>query len=164
MSPKCSIVENDGELMLMAFHTIFLPQHQYSRVYAHEDASFFHLFYKITNIWIWRCFSSSKVRKQFSHTFCNITMIFKRMSQYFPALFKRIYTTILVLRKDKTNYLSNQTWAKCCHSRNKKTLDGGPNTSWKKIFKFFKKHSLKNSLFRVLSWRIFFYLFNSFPS
>ena len=27
---------------------------------------------------------------QFSHTFCNITMIFKIMSQYFPALFKRI--------------------------------------------------------------------------
>ena len=30
-----------------------------------------------------------------------------------------VYTTIFVRRKDKTNYLSNQTWAKCCHSRNK---------------------------------------------
>ena len=34
MSPKCSIVENDGELMLMALHTPFLPQQRYSRVYA----------------------------------------------------------------------------------------------------------------------------------
>ena len=34
MSPKCSIVRNDGELMLMALHTHFLPQQQYSRVYV----------------------------------------------------------------------------------------------------------------------------------
>ena len=32
MSPKCSIVEKDGELMLIALHTHFLPQQQYSRV------------------------------------------------------------------------------------------------------------------------------------
>ena len=32
MSPKCSIVESDSELMLMALHTHFLPQQQYSRV------------------------------------------------------------------------------------------------------------------------------------
>ena len=30
-----------------------------------------------------------------------------------------IYTTIFVWRKDKTNYLPNQTWANCYHSRNK---------------------------------------------
>ena len=59
-----------------------------------EDASFFHFFHKITNIRSWRCFSSSKIRTQFSHTFCNITMIFKVMSQYFPALFKRIHNHI----------------------------------------------------------------------
>ena len=53
-------------------------------------ASFFHFFHKITNKRCWRCFSSSKIRMQFSHTFCNITMIIKIMSQYFPALFKRI--------------------------------------------------------------------------
>ena len=29
------------------------------------------------------------------------------------------YTTIFVRWKDKTNYLSNQTWTKCYHSRNK---------------------------------------------
>ena len=37
MSPKCSIVDNEGELMLMALHTYFLLQQQYSqysRVYA----------------------------------------------------------------------------------------------------------------------------------
>ena len=39
-----------------------------------------------------------------------------------------VYRTIFVRSKDKTNYLSNQTWAKCYHLRNKhllkKTLDG----------------------------------------
>ena len=34
MLPKFSIVENDGELMLMALHLHFLPQQQYSREYA----------------------------------------------------------------------------------------------------------------------------------
>ena len=34
MSPKCSIVESDGELMLMALHSYFLPQQQYSREYV----------------------------------------------------------------------------------------------------------------------------------
>ena len=33
---------------------------------------YFTFFHKITNIRSWRCFSSSKIRKQFSHTFCNI--------------------------------------------------------------------------------------------
>ena len=30
-----------------------------------------------------------------------------------------VQATIFVRRKDKTNYLSNQTWAKCYNSRNK---------------------------------------------
>ena len=34
MTTKCSIVENDDEFMLMALHTHFMPQQQYSRVYA----------------------------------------------------------------------------------------------------------------------------------
>ena len=34
MSPKYSIVDNDGELMLMALQAHFPPQQQYSRVYA----------------------------------------------------------------------------------------------------------------------------------
>ena len=58
MAPKCSIVEDDRELMLMALHTHFLLQQQYSRVYGwvftlwfiDEDVSFFHFFHKITNI------------------------------------------------------------------------------------------------------------------
>ena len=57
-----------------------------------EDASFFHK--KRTNIRSRRCFSFSNIRKEFSHTFCNIIMIFKVMSQYFPALFKRIHNHI----------------------------------------------------------------------
>ena len=54
VSPKCSIIENDGKLMLMAFHKHFLPRQHYSRKYAlfwlftlwfiDEDASFFHFF------------------------------------------------------------------------------------------------------------------------
>ena len=43
-----------------------------------------------------------------------------------------IYTTIFIRRKDKSKYLSNQTWTKCYHSRNKhslkKILDGGSFT------------------------------------
>ena len=48
MSPKCSIVKNDGELVLMALHTHFLPQQQYSRLFTlwfiDEDTSFFYFF------------------------------------------------------------------------------------------------------------------------
>ena len=59
-----------------------------------QDAIFFHFFHKITNIRNWRCFSSSKICTQFSHTFGSITMIFKLISQYFPALFKRLHNHI----------------------------------------------------------------------
>ena len=62
--------------------------------FVDKNATFFHFFHKIANIRSWRCFSSSKIRMQFSHTFCNITMIFKVMSQYLPALFKRIHNHI----------------------------------------------------------------------
>ena len=51
-------------------------------------------FHKITNIRSWRCFFSSKICTQFSHKFYNITMIFKVMLQYFPALFKLIHNHI----------------------------------------------------------------------
>ena len=69
----------------LAFHALW---------FIDEDASFFHFFHKITNIRNWRCFSSSKIRMQFSHTFCNITTIFKVTSKYFSALFKRIHNHI----------------------------------------------------------------------
>ena len=95
MSPKCSIVENDGELMLMALHKHFLPHQQYSRWYSLFLASItdvmpvsFIFFHKIMNIRGWRCFPSSKIQ------FCNITKIFKVISQYFPALFKRIHNHV----------------------------------------------------------------------
>ena len=96
-SPKCLIIQNDGELMLMALRARSLPQ--YFRVYAlfwlftlwflDEDASFFYFFQKITKIRSWWCFSSSKIRTQFSHAFRNNSMIFKVMSQYISALLKR---------------------------------------------------------------------------
>ena len=104
MPPKCSIVDN---------------------TFCHSSTVFgfsrFSLVYR-------RCFSSSKIRTQFSHTFCNNTMIFKVMLQYFPALFKRC-TVIFVRRKDETNSLSNQTWAKCFT-----ILE--ISTSWKKNVKW----------------------------
>ena len=70
MSLKCLIVENDGELMLMALHAHFLLQHKYSRVYA-QCLTFhaFHFFHRITKIRSWPCLSSSRIRMQFSHTF-----------------------------------------------------------------------------------------------
>ena len=102
ISPKCSIVENDAELMLMALYTHILSHSSnilgcthsfwlFMFWFTDENASFLHFFRKITNIRSWRCFSSSKIRTQFLHTFGHIIMIFKVMSQYFPALFKRIH-------------------------------------------------------------------------
>ena len=104
--------------MLMALHTHFLPQQQYSRVYAlflafhafvyRWGCQFLTLFHEITNKRSWRCFSSSKIRT------CR-------------------NTTIFVRRKDTTNYLSNRRWVKCSiHEINttwkKKTLDDGSYT------------------------------------
>ena len=67
----------------------------------------FTFFHKMTNIWSWWCFSPSKIRTQFSLN---------------SATLPCVYTIIFDRRKDKTNYLSNQTWAKCYHSRNKLVL------------------------------------------
>ena len=99
MSPKCSIVENDGNYCWWRFkHTFSYSSNILGCMYCFwlftlwfidEESSFFHFFHKIMNIWSWRCFSFSKIR-----TFCNIIMIFKLMSQYFPALFKRIHNRI----------------------------------------------------------------------
>ena len=77
-----------------ASHTLSFCFWLFTLWFIDEDASFFNFFHKITNIRSWRCFSSSKIRTQFSHTFCNITMVFKVMSQYLPALFKRIHKHI----------------------------------------------------------------------
>ena len=83
-------------------------------------ASFFHFFHKITNIRSWRCFSFSKIRTQFSHTFCNITMIFKVMSQYFPV-FGQAYT--------QPYSFGGRIKLIICQIRHKLrvTLDSGPN-------------------------------------
>ena len=42
-----------------------------------------------------------------------------RSQVYLAKRYSSVYTTLFVRRKDKTNYLSNQTWAKCYYSRNK---------------------------------------------
>ena len=62
---------NCWERRRIALHTHFLPQQQYSRVYAtflafHTLVYRWHFFHNITNIRSWRCFSSSKIRTQFS--------------------------------------------------------------------------------------------------
>ena len=54
--------------------------------------------------------------------FCFLAKSASSISRLQAHLAKRcssVYTTIFVQRKDKTNYLSNQTWDKCYHSRNK---------------------------------------------
>ena len=87
-----------------------------------ENASFIHFFHKI-----WRWFSSSNIFTQFSHIFCKV------ISQYIPALFKRANTYIRFADKisDKTNCLSNQTWAMCYHLRNKHMLKKEKNVIWR---------------------------------
>ena len=64
--------------------------------------------------------------------FAKIGIFYKSIASNISQRCSNVYTKIFVRRKAKTNYLSNQTWAKCYHSRNKqyskqKTLDGGPN-------------------------------------
>ena len=123
MSPKSSVIENDGELMLMAFHAHFLPQQQYCQVYAlfclftlwfiDEDASFFHFFNKLTNIRSWRCLSSSK---------SNIA-IFPSVVQ--PYSFSGIIQLIICeirYELSVTIHEISTSW--------KKTLDGGPNMTY----------------------------------
>ena len=46
-----------------------------------------------------------------------------RSQAHLAKRYSSVYTTIFVRRKDKINYLSNRTWAKCYHSRNKHLLD-----------------------------------------
>ena len=95
-----------------------------------EDASFFHFYHTRTNIRSWRCCSSSKIRTQFSHTSCNITMIFKVMSQYLAAFTQpysfggRIKLIICEIRHGPS-----VTIHEISISCRKKTLDGGPNMS-----------------------------------
>ena len=99
----------------------------------------FTFFHKITNIQSWRCFSSSKIRTQFSHTFCNITMIFKVMSQYFLAFFKYIHNhpcsfggrIKLIICKIKHEL--GVTIHEISTSWRKKKLDGGPYRNQKPV-------------------------------
>ena len=142
--PRYTIIDNDCELMLMALHTHFLSLQQYSRVYA-----LFLVFHALVYRWWWLCqflslFSQDNEHTELksilffqnpyaiiAHTFCIITMIFKVIPQYFPALFKRIHNQysfsgrikliIWQIRRDlsATIHEISNSW--------KKVLDGGPN-------------------------------------
>ena len=48
-----------------------------------------------------------------------LTSSISRSQTHLAKRCSNVHTIIFVRRKDKTNYLSNQTWAKCYHSRNK---------------------------------------------
>ena len=106
--PLCKILLNDVSKMFSCWERWWIDvdgaSHTFSAtaaifsgvctVFGFSRFGFFHFFHKITNIRSWRCFSFSKIRTRFLLTFCNITMIFKAMSQYFPALFKPIHNHI----------------------------------------------------------------------
>ena len=84
--------------------------------------------------------------------FAIIAIFCKPTSQRYSS----IYTTIFVRRKDKTNYLSNQTWVKCCHSRNKQKV------KWRTLYISGGTYSLKSTsddrFFEKLFMRILFTL------
>ena len=64
--------------------------------------------------------------------FAKIAIFCKSIAGPLPSVFKRIHNQF-VRRKDKTNYLSNQTWAKSYHSRNKQYLK--KNVRWRTLKK-----------------------------
>ena len=64
--------------------------------------------------------------------FAKIGIFCKMICRNISQLCSNAYTTIFVPRKDKTNYLSNQIWAKCYHSRNKHELK--KNVWWQTIY------------------------------
>ena len=72
---------------------------------------------------------SAKIRTQFSHTFCNITIIFRVISQYFPALFKRIHKgrIKLIIYKIRHELSVTTHEISTCWKKKKKTLDDEPN-------------------------------------
>ena len=96
MSQKCSIAENDGELILMASRTFSATAAIFQGVRTVFSFSrfglsmrmkvFFHFFHKITNIRSWRCFSSSKICTQFSHSFCKHYYDFQSNVAIFPSV------------------------------------------------------------------------------
>ena len=117
--------------------------------------SFFNFFHKIANIRSWRCFSSFRIYTQFSLTFCNITMIFKVMSEYFPALFKRIHIPYSFGRRIKLiicqiRHELGVTIHDISTSWKKKPLNGGPYR-----ILIIWKHNLFLNLYGNLA--IFFY-------
>ena len=82
-----------------------------------------------------------------------------RPQAHLPKRCLSVYTTIFVRRKDKTNYRSNQTWAKCYHSQKrkswkKKTLDSGPYIIWVQVEKDAIEATFMNILFFIIIYFI----------
>ena len=112
ISPKCSIVEKDGEIMLMALHVRFGFAFTRCGLSIRMPLSF--VFHNITNIRIWRCFSSFKIHTehilQHYQDFQSNVAIFPSFVQAYtqPYSFSgRITPNICQIRHE------------CYHSRNK---------------------------------------------
>ena len=72
------------------------------------------------SFWVFRLFNVCvRVFCSPNVTIFQIGIFCKSITGHLAQHCSSVYTTIFVRRKDKTNYLSNQTWAKCYHSRNK---------------------------------------------
>ena len=93
-----------------------LPQQQYSRVYA--------LFLAFQAL-VYRCQFLSIFSQVNEHRELTVLLFFQNSYAIFVHIlqhyhdFQSVHTTIFIRRKDKTNYLSNHTWTKWYHSRNK---------------------------------------------
>ena len=100
-------------LFLLIFEEIW-PNYAFGPIYAPNSDSF----------WLRRLFNVCV--RVFCAPNATILLVYiaakpsvSRSQAHLAKRWSSVYTTIFIWRKDKTNYLSNQTWAKCCLSGNK---------------------------------------------
>ena len=62
---------------------------------------------------------ASSEKQIFFFFFAKIDIFCKSICRNISQRCSRVYTTIFIWRKDKTNYMSNLTWVKCYHLWNK---------------------------------------------
>ena len=96
ISPKYSIVVNDGELMLRELHTHFLPQQQYSWVYA-MFLAFHALVYR------WKCQFPSLFSQYNEHTELTVLLFFQNPYAIFAHILQHyhdIQSNVVILLSD----------------------------------------------------------------
>ena len=84
ISPECSIVENDGELMLMAVHTHFLPQQQYTRMYL-----LFLAFHAL--VYWWECQFPSLFSQDNEHKELTVLLFFQNPYEIFARILQHYH-------------------------------------------------------------------------